>query len=1345
MLRYSYVALVIVAIFITAVWCKGEQNNAPSFSVHHPVDRPAKHEKQTTITNNRSQQTTITPKHEKHATITSQKHPQHTTITNNRSQHTTINPKHSVHHTTTREHSRAVQATHHNVERENLYMISTLDGQLHAVLLDRGELKWSGLVTPPGGPLLTSYNSEHESMHVIPSVSGNLYVRSTGQANHPGLQLLPLSMRELVEMSPFIALDGTLYMSSKQTSVFAVQVDTGELLCTFPSISSTSSSTSTSTSGSSNNNAGSSSSNGSTRISSQSNQKTRVNSPNNGETRTDNSNDGETRITSTPRNEGTIIDSSALHINCSPGQLNSKRVVYLVRTDYAVTAMESTTGRFKWNVTLSEIEPADTNNRYQWGDHQDYGKQQEHHISFSTSDGYLYHIRSNTAATTTARGDHTGERKSNGNGGSTNILYQFSSQPLSMFKVLSPTSRTTRANSATSSTNHSTYEHHQEEEEEEDNLENKQREQFTEQAQTIKLQKVPLYHFAWDQEYQDQVFVTQYVPTRTLYALDSLLHYLPQGQVQQEHNHRQRNELRSIASGQEILALPSTIAPLLPHNRQQPVDTGATSTDSLAVVPHRTQQHEEHIGFHQLKPFTFKQCLNKDLFEQIKRKKRRSNALISGNENTGNDNHYNSQTSSSILPFSSNKNHSTTRLVHNFENNNDSNDNQKKKSTFNLLWTTFLSISTLFTSPSALITLSGHSVLWAVFFSMFLGMLIISIPYLVIRKLLKRRVDKKEFTQQPDTRTSTEQVIDHKDTQPPLEITLEKREETATVGKHTNTSNIPKPLQSQQLSIVPEVTVEKLQLSQVHIIKQPALSQDQNISVIGKIRIFKQRILGHGGNGTIVFEGELIDHNDRKVAVKRMLHEFVDVAKSEISLLIQSDQHPNVVRYYASEEDEQFVYLALELCNISLDRWLLQQETRQQAPKKQSKKVKISPSEDIKHVRGMLHQLCIAVSHLHSLNIVHRDLKPQNVLITFDGHIKISDMGLAKRLQLDKSSFETRHSSAGTVGWQAPELLVQQYEQGAGNGSTTQISSSPPQINSLSTPHPNNGTSSLQVGRRVTRAVDIFSLGCILYHILSHGQHPFGDRLEREYNIIHNLAQLDCTSLPITMYDLVEQMIEHNPKKRIKATMILNHIAFWDENKCLSFLCDVSDQLGKEQEASPVYHALQAIAHILFSPTAIHTTNVDTTKKKKKQNRSKPLHKNVESVEHSATAAFQHHHLVASSGMVKTSPLSLSSLPTRPSSIARWDKHLDPILVHQVTRYRKYDFTKVWDLLRLIRNLKGHFREYDEKVQELMQPIPDGIFCYFDRKFPCLLYHVYKLLRESEWYNLPLFRTHYFS
>ena len=65
-------------------------------------------------------------------------------------------------------------------------------------------------------------------------------------------------------------------------------------------------------------------------------------------------------------------------------------------------------------------------------------------------------------------------------------------------------------------------------------------------------------------------------------------------------------------------------------------------------------------------------------------------------------------------------------------------------------------------------------------------------------------------------------------------------------------------------------------------------------------------------------------------------------------------------------------------------------------------------------------ELVLAVSHLHQLGIIHRDLKPENILVDSEGHLKLTDFGLAKEVTPTGSS----NSMCGTVEYMAPEIIL---------------------------------------------------------------------------------------------------------------------------------------------------------------------------------------------------------------------------------------------------------------------------------------------------------------------------------
>lgn len=169
--------------------------------------------------------------------------------------------------------------------------------------------------------------------------------------------------------------------------------------------------------------------------------------------------------------------------------------------------------------------------------------------------------------------------------------------------------------------------------------------------------------------------------------------------------------------------------------------------------------------------------------------------------------------------------------------------------------------------------------------------------------------------------------------------------------------------------------------------------------------------------------------DERQVAVKRLLPECFTFADREVALLRESDAHPHVIRYFCTEQDRMFRYIALELCQFTLHEYVLGRCD-----------TSLISSLDI------LRQATSGLAHLHSLDIgvhfqmfyiysfkrcnvlVHRDIKPHNVLLSMPsskGEVRamISDFGLCKKLQVGRVSFSRRSGITGTDGWIAPEIL----------------------------------------------------------------------------------------------------------------------------------------------------------------------------------------------------------------------------------------------------------------------------------------------------------------------------------
>jgi serine/threonine-protein kinase/endoribonuclease IRE1 len=296
---------------------------------------------------------------------------------------------------------------------------------------------------------------------------------------------------------------------------------------------------------------------------------------------------------------------------------------------------------------------------------------------------------------------------------------------------------------------------------------------------------------------------------------------------------------------------------------------------------------------------------------------------------------------------------------------------------------------------------------------------------------------------------------------------------------------------------------------------------------IGQLKVYTDTVLGHGSHGTVVYKGAF---DGRDVAVKRMLVEFYDIASHEVGLLQESDDHSNVIRYYCREQAAGFLYIALELCPASL-----QDVVEKPADYPQL----VCGGLDVPDV---LWQITAGVRYLHSLKIVHRDLKPQNILVaaprgrTLGQHpalrLLISDFGLCKKLEDNQSSFRaTTAHAAGTSGWRAPELLVDEDQQPAtmANGTITESQHTESSEPAVVDP---------QTNRRATRAIDIFSLGCVFYYVLTRGGHPYDKdgKFMREANIVkgnHNLDDLQrLGDYAFEADDLIRRMLSLDPRQR---------------------------------------------------------------------------------------------------------------------------------------------------------------------------------------------------------------------
>jgi len=182
----------------------------------------------------------------------------------------------------------------------------------------------------------------------------------------------------------------------------------------------------------------------------------------------------------------------------------------------------------------------------------------------------------------------------------------------------------------------------------------------------------------------------------------------------------------------------------------------------------------------------------------------------------------------------------------------------------------------------------------------------------------------------------------------------------------------------------------------------------------------------------------------RTVAVKtlRLSEEGTGMTHEELISRFQTEaraagllSHPNIVVVYDAGEEDGLFYITMEYVEGRSLQELL--DSRQAFP--------------LPRIMRIMEQACAALEFAHQHNVVHRDIKPANLMLTPDDTLKITDFGTAKILQFGTAMTQ---QVIGTPSYMSPEQVK---------------------------------------GRRVDGRSDIFSLGVILYELVT-GEKPFPGR-----------------------------------------------------------------------------------------------------------------------------------------------------------------------------------------------------------------------------------------------------------
>ncbi len=177
----------------------------------------------------------------------------------------------------------------------------------------------------------------------------------------------------------------------------------------------------------------------------------------------------------------------------------------------------------------------------------------------------------------------------------------------------------------------------------------------------------------------------------------------------------------------------------------------------------------------------------------------------------------------------------------------------------------------------------------------------------------------------------------------------------------------------------------------------------------GMIIAERYEILGKIGTGGMADVYKAKDHKlNRFVAVKVLKPEFredtmfIRKFRSEAQAAAGLT-HPNIVNVFDVGDDEGVYYIVMELIEgITLKEYI-------------SKKGKLS----IKEATSIAIQVSMGLEAAHSHGIVHRDVKPQNIIISTDGKVKVTDFGIARAA----SSNTISSNVMGSVHYSSPEQV----------------------------------------------------------------------------------------------------------------------------------------------------------------------------------------------------------------------------------------------------------------------------------------------------------------------------------
>lgn len=138
--------------------------------------------------------------------------------------------------------------------------------------------------------------------------------------------------------------------------------------------------------------------------------------------------------------------------------------------------------------------------------------------------------------------------------------------------------------------------------------------------------------------------------------------------------------------------------------------------------------------------------------------------------------------------------------------------------------------------------------------------------------------------------------------------------------------------------------------------------KSDTVKKVGTLFFHEELVIARGSQGTNIFVG--LREDGTEVAIKRVVRSNFECMQKELQIHQNPRlDSPYIVRYVDSTEDEHFGYIALQLCEYSLDEYL---------------RAEVPEGSELKRLAK---EVLMGLQVLHGEKVIHRDIKPQNVLI----------------------------------------------------------------------------------------------------------------------------------------------------------------------------------------------------------------------------------------------------------------------------------------------------------------------------------------------------------------------------